>query len=222
LNQTPIYNVANPDILELLPQGMKKVIDVGSSSGALAKAYKQSYPGCEYIGIEINKEYAALSARFCNRVILESIENVSDRDFNDLFPSDCWIFGDTLEHLYDPWAVLKRIRKQMSAGACIVACIPNAQHWSVQAYLNSGQFRYQDNGLFDRTHIRWFTRITINEMFETCGYKIVDGKSRSSDDPNKDRFLPSIRSMAQAIGIDPDMAERDSLALQWVVKAIPV
>lgn len=221
MNQTPIYDVSNPDLFEYLPSGMKHVVDVGSASGALAKAYKQLNPECCYVGIEIDKEYAALSARYCDRVILGNIETLSNDEFNGLFPADCWIFGDALEHLYDPWSLLKKIRGRLETHACIVACIPNAQHWSVQAYLNSGQFRYQDNGLFDRTHIRWFTRITINEMFESCGYKIVGGKSRSFDDPNRDRFLPSIRSMAQAIGIDPEMAVRDSLAIQWVVKAVP-
>ena len=76
---------------------------------------------------------------------------MSDDAFLPLFPSDCWVFGDSLEHLRDPWALLGRIRSHLPIEAHIVACIPNAQHWSVQARLNCGIFRYEDQGLLEPT-----------------------------------------------------------------------
>jgi hypothetical protein len=105
-------------------------------------------------------------------------------------------------------------------GAVIVACIPNAQHWSVQARLNCGAFWYEDQGLLDRTHLRWFTRITIIELFQSTGYHIVEGHSRVADEPARQNVIPSIRAMAVATGSDPQIAENDSLALQYVVKAV--
>ncbi len=115
-------------------------------------------------------------------MVVGDIEHMSDEMFDSLLPSICWIFGDVLEHLYDPWSVLRRIRESMPPQASVVACIPNAQHWSVQARLNCGAFRYEDKGLMDRTHIRWFTKTTIDELFHSCGFAIVDGRGRVLDE----------------------------------------
>jgi hypothetical protein len=102
-----------------------------------------------------------------------------------------------------------------------VACIPNAQHWSVQARLNCGMFKYEDSGLLDRTHLRWFTRLTIIELFKTSGFEIVEGMSRVFNEPGRDKVLAAIRTMAEATGADPKLAVDDAIPLQWVVRARP-
>jgi SAM-dependent methyltransferase len=221
MKQTPSHDRRNPDILRFMPKNLKRVVEVGCSSGALARAYTAENQGCEYIGIEIDPEYAERARASCGSVICADVETMSDATFVSLFPSDCWIFGDSLEHLRDPWALLKRLRGHLQTDARIIACIPNAQHWSVQARLNCGAFRYEDKGLLDRTHLRWFTRITIIELFQSTGYHIVEGHSRVADEPARQNVIPSIRAMAVATGTDPQVAENDSLALQYVVKAAP-
>ncbi len=221
MKQTPIHDIPNTDILKLMPRDLKRIVEVGSSSGALARAYRNTNSTCEYIGIEIDPNYAEVSKNFCTEVICGNIESLVDDAFIKLFPSDCWIFGDALEHLYDPWALLGRIRKYLPITSQIIACIPNAQHWSLQASLNCGQFRYQDQGLMDRTHIRWFTRATIIELFESTGYKIIEGFPRIFDEPGREKVLPAIRAMALATGTQPQQAVNDAIPLQWVVKAIP-
>ena len=109
----------------------------------------------------------------------------------------------------------------MSEYGSVVVCIPNAQHWSVQARLNSGLFRYEDSGLLDRTHLRWFTRTTIYEMFESTGFDVVDGCSRTFNEPGREQVLAAIRQMAQAVGADPELAAQDATPLQWVFRAMP-
>lgn len=222
MEQTPIHDNYNPDLLRFLPAGMRRVIEVGSSSGALARAYRETSPASEYIGIEIDPDYAAISERYCSAVVCGNIEHFDDAVFSSLFPSDCWIFGDALEHLYDPWALLKRIRKHIANSSSIVACIPNAQHWSLQASLNCGLFRYQSSGLLDKTHIRWFTRTTIIELFESTGFKVTDGYPRIFNEPQREAVLPAIRAMAMTIGADPQLAVNDAIPLQWVIRAAPV
>ncbi len=221
MKQTPMHSNHNPDILRIMPNNLKRVVEVGCSSGALARAYVGINSQCRYTGIEIDPDFAAVAQDYCDEVVCGNIEHLADDEFLKFFPSDCWIFGDTLEHLYDPWKILKRIRPHLAPDAMIIACIPNAQHWSIQANLNSGLFRYQDMGLMDRTHIRWFTRITMIELFESTGYKIIEGFPRVFDEPQRQLVLPSIRTMAQAIGVDPQQAEDDAIPLQWVIKAIP-
>jgi SAM-dependent methyltransferase len=221
MKQTPAHDRHNPDVLRLMPKHLKRVVEVGCSSGALARAYTAENPGCQYTGIEIDPEYAEQAKAFCASVICTDVETMSDATFVPLFPSDCWVFGDSLEHLRDPWALLKRMRSHLQMEAHIVACIPNAQHWSVQARLNCGQFRYEDQGLLDRTHLRWFTRLTIIELFQSTGYQILEAFSRVADEPARQNVMPSIRAMAVATGSDPQVAENDSLGIQYVVKAAP-
>lgn len=204
-----------------MPNNLSRVVEVGCSSGSLAKAYVGVNPDCQYTGIEIDAEYAEVARQFCSEVVLGNIEHFDEESFFRLFPSDCWIFADVLEHLYDPWSLLKRIRSQLAPDALIIACIPNAQHWFIQASLNSGLFRYQDSGLMDRTHIRWFTRITMFEMFESSGFKIIECRAKIFEEPNLEGILSSIRAMALANGTDPQQAVNDAIPFQWLVKAVP-
>ncbi len=150
-----------------------------------------------------------------------NIEQVDEEFLRGTLGGDCWVFGDTLEHLNDPWALLTRIRSMISVDGCIVACIPNAQHWSVQARLCCGEFRYEEMGLMDRTHLRWFTRKTMIEMFLASKFRIVAGVPRIFDEPMKDKVIPAIRLMANSLGSDPEVAAQDALALQYVVRAVP-
>ncbi len=198
MKQTPIYNQPNSDLLELIPKKSKRLVEVGSSSGALAEAFKRINRTCHYTGIEIDAERAELSRRHCDVVLIASIEDLSQASFNALLPVDCWIFGDTLEHLKDPWSLLKKIRDQASLQSSIVACIPNSQHWSLQVRLNCGEFRYEDTGLLDRTHLRFFTRTTMIEMFKSTGFRIVEGKARAFDEPAIE-ILEAVKAMAIAI-----------------------
>src|SRR5260221_1515408 len=142
MKQTPAHDLFNADLLALIPKQSRRVVEVGSSSGALARAFKDLTVNCHYTGIELESEYAELSKRYCDSVLHANIEHLDEGSFDSLFPSDCWVFGDSLEHLQDPWQLLRRIRSRIDAGGSIVACIPNAQHWSVQVRLNCGLLRY--------------------------------------------------------------------------------
>lgn len=81
--------------------------------------------------------------------------------------------------------------------------------------------RYEDQGLLDRTHLRWFTRQTIIELFNDTGFNVVEGHPRVFNETSRDKFLPIIGEIAKASGNDPDMAIADAMPLQYVVRAEP-
>jgi trans-aconitate methyltransferase len=220
MQQTPMHDRPNLDLLTLLPQGVGRVVEAGCSSGALGQAFLADHPDAEYIGIEMVEEFAAVARTRLTEVVVANVEQLEDRTFEVLRPTDCWIFGDVLEHLYDPWKMLRRVRSSLGDGGCVVACIPNAQHWSVQGLLNLGEFRYQDSGLLDRTHIRWFTRKTIVQLFKQNGYVIEEMAGRVFEEPARARALPAIRALAQAWGGNPDEAEKDAMPVQYLVRAV--
>jgi SAM-dependent methyltransferase len=221
MRQTPLHENANAELLALIPRDASRVIEVGCSSGALAREYRKVNAACDYVGIEIDPQYAAVARAHCSRVLVADIEDMSDANFDALFPAACWVFGDVLEHLYDPWSVLRRIRSRLAGDASVVACIPNAQHWSVQLRLNTGEFYYEDAGLLDRTHIRWFTKATVAHLFRSTGFEIVEGGGRVVDDPEQATVLRAVRAFAESIRSDVEAAVDNASPFQWVVRAMP-
>lgn len=215
-------NAYNRDLLAMIPPSAKRIVEVGCNAGSLAAAFKQINPECHYLGIELNASAAEFARKQCDAVMVMDIESVGADFFRRFTDVDCWVFGDVLEHMKDPWGLLSRIRAVIPSSGCIVACIPNAQHWSVIAKLCIGDFRYEDGGLLDRTHLRWFTRGTIFELFSTTGFKVAEGVPRIFNEPMREAALPAIRMMAQSVGANPDLAAQDALATQYVVRAVPV
>ena len=210
----------NQDLLALIPPGAKAILEVGCSTGALAYALKRQRPGVNYLGMELDPKAAEIAARYCDGMALLDIEGADELMYRDYASRDCWVFGDVLEHLRDPWAVLTKIRKVLPEGGCVVASVPNVQHWSLQAKLAVGEFRYESAGLLDRTHLRWFTRVTLFELFAKAGLRIEVGVPRIFDEPGREPILAAIRQMALAQGRDPEGAVRDALPLQYVVRAV--
>lgn len=221
MNQTPAHDAHNPDLLKLIPKTAKKVIEIGCSSGALAREFKKSHKDVNWIGIDIDSYYGELAKANCDRVITMNFEDCSDDLYLEFSDRDCWIFGDSLEHLKDPWLVLSRIRRVIPSDGFVVACVPNAQHWSVIVRLAVGDFRYEDSGLMDRTHLRWFTRQTIFELFEGQGFRVIEGAPRIFNELHRDKFLSPIAEIAKGCGISPELVINDVMALQYLVCAVP-
>jgi 2-polyprenyl-3-methyl-5-hydroxy-6-metoxy-1,4-benzoquinol methylase len=221
MNPTPAHDRHNADLLHYIPARARCVIEVGCSVGALAREYKKINPACRYVGIEMEPAYAALARQHCDAVHAWDIESVDAVRLREALCGDCWVFGDVLEHLKDPWSVLRAVRATLPPEGCVVACIPNAQHWSVQLRLNCGELRYEDSGLLDRTHLRWFTRKTIVELFESSGLRIDAGSSRIAPHAQRERVLAGVRALAAAIGADPEVAAADALPTQYVVRGVP-
>ncbi len=211
----------NHDLLALVPEGVARVVEVGCGAGVLGAAFLGNHPDVEYIGIEPDPADAERARPLMSEVVVADIETLQDESFDILFPTDCWIFGDVLEQLHDPWRVLRRIRASIPEHGSVVACIPNAQHWSVQARLNLGLFQYQDEGLMDRTHIRWFTRKTLIELFESSGFAIETMGGRVFEEAGREKVMEGIRALATSLGTDPEEAEQDATPFQWLVRARP-
>jgi hypothetical protein len=118
--------------------------------------------------------------------------------------------------------VLTTLKGLIPQTGWICACIPNMQYYGVQAKLNRGDIFYEDNGLLDRTHIRWFTRKTIVHLFESSGYKIEHLQPIRVPNKQDGVGVKFAASMAQFQGHDPQQAALDALAFQYVVRARPI
>jgi hypothetical protein len=162
-----------------------------------------------------------LAQRHCDEVLVADVEALDEAFFAAQAGRECWVFGDVLEHLIDPWQVLRRVRAVIPPQGAVVACVPNAQHWSVIARLAGGMFRYEDSGLLDRTHLRWFTRQTLFELFHDTGFRVEIASARVFDEPSRQAVLPWIGQLARATGWDPAQAVKDAEVFQFVLRALP-
>ena len=221
MKQTAPTDIYNQDLYNLISDDLNSIIEIGSGSGALAKAIKHRSPHTNYIGVELDSEYATLSSRYCDLVLTDNIETPSAELNKYIQSTSAIVFSDVLEHLYNPWETLKFLRSEISNECSIYASIPNIQHWSIIFGLISGNFNYSDSGLLDRTHIRFFTKKTIISMFNDCGFEVKSISPRIFNFPEQDKYLSLIKEVSEKLQIDKSTAVVNSAAFQYTVHAIP-
>lgn len=147
----------------------KKVLDVGCSTGYLARQFKRN--GCYVCGIEIDKEAAKVARKYCDKVIVDDVEQVKIPYPKGFF--DAIVYGDVLEHLKRPDVVLPRFGQYLSPAGVVVASIPNIAYWGTRLKLLFGKFDYKEKGLLDHGHLRFFTKKSMTQLFEDAGFKIT-------------------------------------------------
>lgn len=218
MQQTPVHENHNPDLLRMIPPTAQRIIEIGCSSGALAREFKKINPECYYVGVEIDSNYAEMAKRYCDETMVLNIDDANEEFFKAHSDKDCWVFGDTLEHLKDPWRVIRNIASVIPDSGGIAACIPNAQHWSLIIKLMLGDFVYTDSGLLDRTHLRWFTRKTILSLFNDNGFEIKQLQPRVFNEGNRQKFLDGLTHLVGSnfMVSNPKTLETELSALQYV------
>jgi 2-polyprenyl-3-methyl-5-hydroxy-6-metoxy-1,4-benzoquinol methylase len=154
-------------MLERVPEGAS-VLDVGCWSG-IAGRFLIAHRKATVDGIEPNQRMASLAGRSYDSVFVESLEDFLSRDKT---PYDRLLFLDVLEHLPNPSELLRESRRLLHPGGRALVSIPNVAHWSVRKELLLGRWEYQDTGLLDRTHLRFFTLDSAEELFIAAGWEI--------------------------------------------------
>ncbi len=162
------YNGNREDLIRLVPEEVKEVLDVGCAMGGYGKRLKKERPDVVVTGVETNALMANFARRYYDKVITSLIEDTNFPDKFDLI--NC---GDVLEHLRDPWKMLKCFYDLLRKGGFLVMSTPNAAHWSIVRDLLEGRFQYIPVGLLCVTHIRWFTESSMRDALEDAGF-VVD------------------------------------------------
>jgi 2-polyprenyl-3-methyl-5-hydroxy-6-metoxy-1,4-benzoquinol methylase len=160
------------------------VLEIGCGSGDLGGAALQRGVCQRYCGIELFPEAAARAREQLSQVLIGDIEAMDLPWEPDTF--DALIASEVLEHLRDPWEVLRRLRTVLKPGALVLASSPNVSNKRVIMMLLRGRWDLDDSGIMDRTHLRWFTPKSYAQMFTDCGYEVesirpvvpLGGKSR--------------------------------------------
>lgn len=167
--RTDYYAHLRREIIEAVPEGCEVILDVGCGKGTLGRWFKEN--GVAQVwGVELMPGPGEASKQWLDRVVIGNVEQTALP-----FPAgsvDCIICADLLEHTADPWTVVANLKKLLKPTGCIIASIPNVGfHRNIRRMIR-GQWLYTDEGLLDRTHLRFFTFQTIEEMFARNGMAI--------------------------------------------------
>lgn len=157
-----------PDLLRFVDTKRKSALDVGCGEGAFATLLRSC--GLDNIvGIEPDPVRAAIAAENADRVICSTVEDALDDELGgEQF--DLIVASDVIEHLVDPWTVVKRLADHLTPDGQLLLSVPNVGNLQVVKQLVlHGDWRYEDEGLFDRTHLRWFGRHTVRSLLEGAG-----------------------------------------------------
>lgn len=147
------------------------VLEVGCGTGATLLYIKNLYKDANLYGIEISENSAKI-ARTCADIINEDVEKLILPYKEDFF--DYIILGDVLEHLQDPWKLLRKLNSCLKLDGYILASIPNIMHISIIREIINGSFSYQETGILDKTHLRFFTLNEIAKMFSVSNLQIEE------------------------------------------------
>ncbi len=162
------FNNPRKDIFPLLPKEIDNVLEVGCGNGSTLRWLKTARDCSSVIGIELFLAAAEAAREQLDHVIHDNIETMTLPFEKSSF--DLILCLDVLEHLVDPWLVVKRLTDLLKPGGCLIASIPNVKHHSViRPLLLGGKWNYSDLGVLDKTHLRFFTRSSAIELVQSGG-----------------------------------------------------
>ncbi len=199
----------------------KRVLDVGCATGYLARVLQSRQ--CDTVGIDINPKAAEEARKYCSRVVVTDLDNASIAEAVGSDTFDIIVFADVLEHLRNPLRVLDEARALLREGGFALISLPNVAHGAVRLALLQGNFDYQELGLLDDSHLRFFTKRSAEELFLEAGYRLEEVGRTILPLFSESDLVPSVRESdfspdaVEAIRRDPDCD-----TLQFILRAYPL
>ena len=205
----------NPHAAQLRLVGAgRRVLEVGCWSGSVTEHLVAA--GNTVVGVELDAGAAEHARQFAERVHVADVD-VTSLSQLDPGPFDVVLFGDVLEHLRDPLAVLRDAATVLAPGGRFVISVPHVAHVDVRMMLLQGNWEYQDDGLLDRTHLRWFTRDGLRSLLADAGF-VATAMERVRT-PFGSSNLPFDRDAVPHALLAYAAADDEVYTLQFVVEA---
>ena len=163
------FQQSRPEMLRFLPANPGRLLDVGCGEGAFGKSVRDKFPDCEVWGAEISPAAADIAAT--------RLHTVKQGDFLETaFPQghfDVITMNDSLEHMVDTHAALAKVRSLLKPGGALIVSFPNVRYYqNVRDLVFRNDWQYQDFGILDRTHYRFFTSKSAVRTLSECGFKV--------------------------------------------------
>ena len=208
----------NPDLLDRIPLSAQVVLDVGCGTAALAGAYRKRNPRARLLGIDMDPDVAAIAAERLDEVASVDVEQ-DPVPFDVPEGIDCLVYGDILEHLREPWKVLRRHVEALSPEGTVLICVPNVEHWGFAERLLRGTWDYEPSGLLDETHLRWFSLESMRKGLVELGLTLCDVHPRIFNPDNARAFVTAMAPALAALGVEAESYYRRAAPLQLIWRA---
>ncbi len=196
--------------MDLQKNGLN-VLEVGCACGATLLAIRNVNPKAEVYGIEFDKKAAEMARHFSVVEALD-VETLDRPEWHEKF--DYIILGDVIEHLREPQRAMKNLALLLKPGGCVLVSTPNVMHFSVFRMMLAGRWKYEEAGILDRTHLRFFTRADLLALLEAAGLEpqvVFESREETEHDQ---AFIAQLAALL-ASGVDPEELH----AYQWKVVA---
>lgn len=162
------YEGVRDEMTSFLPKNYMKVLEIGCAKGGFRAHLKND---CEYWGIEPNQEVSKIATLKLNYVLTGTFDEVYNSLPNDFF--DLVICNDVIEHMNDHHLFYKKIQKKCTTQCYIVGSLPNVRYiMNLYELLFSKNWKYREEGILDKTHLRFFTLKSIQEDFQLFNYEV--------------------------------------------------
>ena len=194
--------------LAQLTGARERVLDVGCAVGYIGEFLRRNPPNRWLAGIELDERAAAQARPHYDQLIVGSIEDeaVWDRLEQNV---DAMIFGDVLEHTADPVRVLRLAQSHLKDKGIVIVSMPNIAHFKIRLRLLIGRFEYEEWGIMDRTHLRFFTLATARKMLGASGFDVVHSEPIYAFSP------PMTGSRIRRLGLATKTRVRAVIARSW-------
>jgi SAM-dependent methyltransferase len=166
------YGYSRPDVLALIPAGCRRVLDLGCGRGELGRLLRRRDGELGITGIEWEPSAARAAAEDYDQVLAGALETELPRLLAAGDRFDLVVMADILEHTVEPGAILAQVAALLMAGGHGVVSLPNASHYSVVLSLLRDRWDYAERGIFDRGHLRFFTRGSFRRLSAQAGFTI--------------------------------------------------
>jgi 2-polyprenyl-3-methyl-5-hydroxy-6-metoxy-1,4-benzoquinol methylase len=165
------YRWVRREIEPLLPKQCARILEVGAGGGATLKWLKTLYPKAETTAVEINPALSDELKQNADVAIIGPLEQT----FTQLKTYDLILLLDVLEHLPDPTESLQKLAKLLIPEGQVIVSVPNIAHLSVSLpLLLQRRFEYQQAGILDRTHLKFFVESTAIKLLNDANLKVTE------------------------------------------------
>jgi SAM-dependent methyltransferase len=206
----------NVKLLEAVPPQARRVLELGCANGRLGQRFKALHPDCVWHGIERSPEAAAAAAAHLDQVFVLDLDTDPLDDIGTGY--DTVVIGDLLEHLTQPTRLLSRLQDLCTDDATLACCLPNMGHTSVVERLLTGDMSYDEMGLLDQTHVRFYTLASATKLFLDCGW-IPHLRDEYRVEPPANPLSEALLAAAGALGVPADTARRQLGSYQMILGA---
>lgn len=185
------YAHVRREIEPLLPFRIGRMLEIGCGRGETAAWIRNGREISQTFGVEIDADAAVHAADKLDEVIPGNFEALElPAHYQDF---DLILCLDVLEHLIDPWRAIQRIYEMLAPGGTLITSIPNVRYfrvvWSLVAH---GRWEYENSGILDRTHLRFFTRHSAVELMRSGGLEVETVLATGLETGRKTRYLNAL------------------------------